>query len=39
MITLNRLRLINSNQLHNPEISRTLARLDENLKAIASGRT
>lgn len=34
-----RLRIINSNQLHNPEISRTLARLDENLKAIASGRT
>ncbi|WP_122788597.1 YlxM family DNA-binding protein [Intestinibacillus sp. Marseille-P6563] len=36
---VHRLRIINSNQLHNPEISRTLARLDENLKAIASGRT
>ena len=36
---VHRLRLINSNQLHNPEISRVLTRLDENLKEIASGRT
>ena len=36
---VHRLRLINSNQPHNPEISRVLARLDENLKAIAGGRT
>lgn len=36
---VHRLRLINSNQLHNPEFSRVLARLDENLKAIAGGRT
>lgn len=33
------LRMINSNLLHNPEISRVLARLGENLKAIAGGRT
>ena len=36
---VHRLRLINSNQLHNPEISRVLARVDENLMAIAGGRT
>ncbi len=34
-----RLRIVNSNQLRNPEFSRVLARLDENLKAIAGGRT
>ena len=36
---VHRLRLSHSNQLHHPEISRVLARLDENLKAIAGGRT
>ena len=35
---VHRLRLINANQLHNPEISRVLARLDDNLRAIADGR-
>ena len=36
---VHRLRLINANQLHNPEISRVLARLDDNLRAIADGRS
>ena len=36
---VHRLRLINSNLLHNAEISRVLARLDDNLKIIAGGRT
>lgn len=36
---VHRLRLINANQLHNAEISRILARLDANIKAIASGRS
>lgn len=36
---VHRLRLINANQLHNPEISRVLARLDDNLRAIANGRS
>lgn len=33
------LRRINSNVLHNPEISRVLIRLGENLKVIANGRS
>lgn len=33
------LRMINSNQLHNAEISRLLARLDTNIKVIAGART
>ena len=36
---VHRLRLINSNQLHNPEISRVLARLVNNLKEIAGDRS
>lgn len=36
---IHRLRLINSNLLHNPEISRLLTRLVENLKVIAGDRT
>lgn len=36
---VHRLRIINSNLLHNPEISKLLARLDKNLKTIADDRS
>lgn len=36
---VHRLRLINSNLIHNPEISKLLSRLDKNLKTIADNRS